>query len=325
MATAIGPVLTPLEPLMKRLTLAFLACALALPTAAQAGALDCPSVELIVGFGAGGGTDLFARSIHPKLEEELGVPVQVLNVTGGSGAVAFSEVASRPADGCTVFAITTDYVLLEVTNAADLSLTDMNVLVRAHVDVGLLNAAATGPESLEAMLEAAGDRALLIGGVGSASFDEGAVKILMDQVDAEYRYIPYDGAKEMHADLLGGRLDLAYDEVGVMLPMVEAGQIRPLVVAFGERVDVLPDVPTAGELGLSLSPPIWRGIAVAGGTPPEAASAIAAAVEVALKEGAYVDYEKGRSLDLAPGFAGPDEFPAVIEAEIERFGAAMAQ
>ena len=100
---------------MKTLPIALLACTMALPALAEASTLDCPSVEVIVGFGAGGGAGLFARSIQPKLEEELGIPVQVLYVTGGSGAVAFSEVASRPADGCTGFASTTDYVLLEVT------------------------------------------------------------------------------------------------------------------------------------------------------------------------------------------------------------------
>ncbi|MBO6675261.1 MAG: tripartite tricarboxylate transporter substrate binding protein [Rhizobiales bacterium] len=293
---------------------------------AQDATIGCSSVELIVGFGAGGGTDLFARSIQPRIEEELGVPVQVLNITGGSGVVAFRDVMRRPADGCTIFGINTDYVLLEVTGAAaELSLLDMSPLVRAHVDIGLLNASASGAESFEAMVMTARNegRDLLIGGVGAGSFDEGAVMILMDQSDIGYRFIPYDGAQEMHADLLGGRLDLAYDEVGVMLPMAEAGQVRPLLVAFDERIDSLPEVPTAGELGLNVSPPIWRGVAVRRETPEDIKQAIASAVEAALSDERYRAYEIGRSLDIVPGFAGPDAFPDIVRLEIENFAASL--
>lgn len=282
---------------------------------------DCRAIEFIVGFGAGGGTDLFARAIQPGMEEELGVPVQVLNIPGGSGTIAFAEVMNRPADGCTVFAINTDYVLLEVTGASDLSLLDLSPLVRAHVDIGLLNAGVEGAQTFQSLLSQSREegRDLLIGGVGSGSFDEGAVAILMAQANVNYRYIPYDGAQEMHADLLGKRLDLVYDEVGVMLPMTQAGQVKPLLVAFDQRIEALPDVPTASELGLGTSPPIWRGIGVREETPDMLKQAIASAVEAALDGDAYRAFEASRSLDIAQGRAGPDLFRSIVAAEIESF------
>ncbi|MEO0398865.1 MAG: tripartite tricarboxylate transporter substrate binding protein [Pseudomonadota bacterium] len=285
----------------------------------------CSAIEILVGFGIGGGTDLFSRTLAGALRKDLGAPVQVVNITGGSGVSAFRELMKRPANGCTLLALTSDYVVLHTLQPKDVDLNRLAPLARAHTELGLLSGRADGPASWDALvaLAKAEDRRLLIGGVGARSFDRAAVDITLADAGIAYRYIPYSGAKAMQTDLFGGRLDAVYDEFGVMKPVYEAGAARPFMVFNDEPIALLPDTPTASALGLNVAPSIWRGVAMHWETPGADIDRLALAIGRALQSDSYKTYEAQRRLDLMQGGLSAADFTTALASDQREFAAVL--
>ena len=285
------------------------------PPAAEA----CKRLEILVGFGIGGGTDTFARQLAAPLSEVAGLPVQVANLTAGSGIAAYRELLARPADGCTLLAVTSDYPILSLYEPETIDLDALDFLVRAHAEIGLLLERSGAQGSWPALLEhlRRERRSLLVGGVGARSFDRSAIAIALADQGLRYRYIPYGGAREMQADLLGGRLDAMYEEFGAAKGLLDSGQVEALVVLTENRVEMLPDAATAAELGLPVPPPIWRGIAMRNAVPDDRIAEVAAAVNHALQSETYVAYEQGRYLHLGQGYLGDSgAFSEAVQAEV---------
>ena len=285
---------------------------------ASAADYPCSSVEWIVGWGAGGGSDSFARSMAPGVADTLGVPVRVINMPGASSIVAQEEVLNRPADGCTIFSITPDQLTNEITGLTELSHTDLQPIMRAHVDIGMMHARKGGEfGSWDDVIAYAKDNPgeLLVGGTGAASFDEIVVNIVFGAAGVEFRYIPYEASKEMHADLLGGRLHVVYDEVSVLAGMIEAGQVAPLIVLAESELEKFPGVQAARDLGYQVPPSLWRGAAVKGGTPADVVKMLEGAFMAAADTEAYQTFEEGRLLNLYPGRLGADGFAELLAGE----------
>lgn len=282
---------------------------------------SCSAVEILVGFGIGGGTDTFSRTLAQAIRQDLGMPVQVVNITAGSGRGAFRELMKRPADGCTLLAITSDYLVLEALQPEEIDLTRLTMLARAHAELGLLSARHGGPGTWQQVVDqaTAQKRRLLIGGTGAQSFDRTAVDIAMKTAGVSYRYIPYNGTKEMQTDLFGGRLDAIYDEYGVMKPLYEAGVATPLLVLSENPPARLSPVPASTALGLSAPPSIWRGIAIHKQTPANIIERLRRSVMNAMQMPVYRDYEASRDLNLLNGFLNGAEFQRSIDVERRLF------
>ena len=295
---------------------------------ASAAEIECSTIEFIVPFSAGGGTDIMARSLTPGIEKASGVPTQVINLIGGDGVVGKKEVMQRPADGCTLLAVTLDFVIFEANGNEAANLLDLQPLYRAHVDLGALHAGADGEIKNweDAKSKAQSDEGpLLVGGLSPASFDEAAVKILLGGSDVPFRYIPYDNSGEMHADLMGGRIHLMYEEISVAKPLIEAGQITPVVLAYNERLDSMPDVPAAEEIGLAVSPPIWRGVAVNKDTPPATVAALEQIMVEAAKSPEYADFAEQRGLTIVDGSLLSERFTESVTEERGAFAETLAE
>lgn len=259
------------------------------------------------------------------MRADMGTPVQVVNITAGSGRGAFRELMKRPADGCTLLALTSDYLVLEAIHGDEVDLGQLTLLARAHAELGLLSARGDAPARWEDIVERArqDNRRVLVGGTGAKSFDRTAVDITLGASDIAYRYIPYNGTKEMQADLLGGRLDAVYDEYGVMKPLYEAGVATPLLVMSDTPLARLNTVPTATALGLEAAPAIWRGIGIHAETQETDKLRLAKATARALRSDAYVAYEKARNLDLLEGRLDGPAFAHALAQERGAFQAAL--
>lgn len=300
-------------------------CLLTGCTAASDDEAPCSAVEILVGFGIGGGTDLFSRTLSVGLSDDLGVPVKVINITGGSGVGAFRELMRRPVDGCTLLALTSDYVVLDVLQPKDVDLDRLAPLARAHTELGLLSTRTEGAENWQDLITdvKAQDRRLLIGGVGARSFDRTAVNITLSNAKVPFRYIPYNGTKEMHADLFGGRLDAIYDEFGVMQPIFEANEARPLMTLSEAPEGLLTDTPSSTSLGLNAAPPIWRGTVMHADTPAADVARYAAAIQRAMQTDTYKNYETGRRLNLMQGQLDAEGFKAALARDRIDFSAVL--
>jgi len=287
---------------------------------------DCSRIEVLVGFGIGGGSDTFARQLAMPLEEYLGIPVQVLNITAGGGIGAYRELLARPPDGCTMLVVSSDYSVHAVYEPETVDLAALRFLVRAHAEAGLLVRASGSNESWPELLArvSSEQRSLRVGGSGARSFDRAAISVALAGIEQPYRYIPYGGAREMQADLLGGRLDAMYEEYGSLKALLDAGEVEPMLTLAEQRIEVLPATPAAGELGLKAAPRIWRGIAVDRRIADPQAERLRSALSIALADPRYVEYERSRSLASADGrVSDPQFFESAVRRETEAFSQAL--
>jgi tripartite-type tricarboxylate transporter receptor subunit TctC len=242
-----------------------------------AGAQGWPEkpIRLVVGFAAGGGTDLVARTIGPKLADALGQPVVVENKPGASGLIAGELVAKSPADGYTIMVtaagilavaphfqakppfdtfkdfesialiVTSPYVVVVNPSLPAKTLAEFNALARAKP--GTINFGSSG--------------------AGGAPHLSGELYKRMAGIDIVH--VPYKGLAPALTDLIGGQIQASFADVNLVLKNIEAGKLRALAVTGSKRFNVLPDVPTVAEAGVpGYRAETWYGLSAPAGTPP---------------------------------------------------------
>lgn len=310
-----------------RCALALAALGIVVAPAAQA-AEKYPSrpIQWIVGWGAGGGTDVFTRALVKGVQGRLGVAIAVQNMPGASSATAMDYVMNQPADGYTVFSITSDLLQNAVLKRGAYTFRDLNLLVRAHVDVGMIQAGPASPFKSWSELVAqakANPGKQTWGGTGAGSSDEINSFVIADAAGIQIKYVPFEGASEMHAALLGGHVQAMYEEAGPVISLIEAGRTNPLLVLADKRLGRFPNVPSAKELGYTVPPFLWRGVALKKGTPPEIVTTLLKAIEGAMKAPEYQQFEEKRLLNLYPGFMVGEEFARNTEREYAVYAAIM--
>lgn len=289
-------------------------------SAAQGQEYPTNTIEVIAGWGAGGGTDIFSRDITVHMSEILGVSMPVVNMPGASSAIATDYVQKQPADGYTLFAITSDIMVNSVVGISPYSYEDLAPVVRAHVDVGMIQVGDKSPfKDWESLVEYAKEnpKLLTIGGTGAASFDEVATMAIMREAGIKVSYVPFDSASIMHSALLGGHIMAIYEEMGPVKGLIEAGNVAPVLVITAERLEVLPDVPCAAEFNYSLPPMQWRGLCVKAGTPEEIVNKLIEAAVEAIKTEGHQKFMHQRVLDLYPGLLVGEEFKKDMARELE--------
>ncbi len=313
---------------LKRLYCCMAVTLITLGMAAGVWAAEYPdgNIEVVVGWGAGGGTDLFSRSISAPLAKVMGTNVVVMNMPGASGAVAGDYVLQQPADGLTIWAMTSNYPVNVAAGKTPHGLDQYDTVVRMQHDTASLYVSKNSPfKTIDELVAYAKEKPgkLTVGGTGSASFDEVMVTLAMEAMGIEVQYVPYESAGKMHAAMLGGHLDCLFDEFGPTAGYRKDGSMRPLVVLADERVNGFPDLPCTKEKGWNVNIGIWRGILVKKGTDPRIIQALAKAFAEAAKDPAYQKIVKDSFLDLRPGYLAPEEFNSFLGNEIKMFSDTM--
>jgi tripartite-type tricarboxylate transporter receptor subunit TctC len=233
------------------------AAALALPAVASAQqAWPTKPIRLLVGFAPGGGTDIVARALGPKMSEILGQQIIVENRAGAAGTIAADLVAKAPADGYTLLAghansnAIAPHVLAKVPFDAIADFTPItyigyvpNVLV-VHPSVP-----AKSVEELVALARAKpGAMTYASSGVGSTQHLAGA---LFNQLSGtQMNHVPYKGSGAAIVDLLAGQVDANFDTMPPVLPHIRDGKLRALAISTPKRLPQLADVPTFEEKGI---------------------------------------------------------------------------
>ena len=269
----------------------FLLCSLlfSLPGAFAA---DAPypthPIRLIVPFVAGGGTDLLARLISPKLGETLGQQI-VIDNRGGGGSILGTQLLSRsPPDGYTIGVLDTAF-------AINPSLAD-KLPYDAERDFTFVAILATSPtvlvaqrglkvRTLQELIAAAkanpGKIRAASAGVGSSSHL--TIEILNTAAKIQLLHVPYKGAGAAIQDMLGGHVDLTFAVAGSVLPQIQAGTLIALGVAGKKPLPQLPNVPTFAQAGLpEVNPEAFRFMAAPAGLPANVDQKLAAALTTVL-------------------------------------------
>jgi tripartite-type tricarboxylate transporter receptor subunit TctC len=295
-------------------------------TAASALAQNYPSrsVRMVVGFAAGGPTDVIARIVAQKLSDTLGHQFYVENIGGAGGNTASGQVARAPADGYTVMVVSTGFVVnpsLYARVPYD-PIKDFApvTLVAASPNVVVVNPsvpAKTIPELVQLIRDNPGRYSYAGPGVGSTPHLSGELFRL--RFDLDLVHVPFTGAGPAIQATLGGHTPIAFTAMPPAIASVREGKLRALGVAAEKRVAALPDLPTFAEQGVKdQEADTLTGIVVPAGTPKEVVDLLQR--EVAKIVAQPEVKERLSTLGFVPIANTPDEFGARIRLEIEKWG-----
>jgi tripartite-type tricarboxylate transporter receptor subunit TctC len=312
---------------LARRTLLHLAASAAILSASSrfSSALSYPArpVRIMVGFPAGGTTDIGARLIAQWLSDRLGQPFIVENRPGAGTHMATEAVARASADGYTLLMTTasnainaTLYDRLNYNFRRDIvpivGVMRSPFVLEAHPDVPVK----TVPELIAYAKANTGKLNLASFGTGTSSHLTGELFKMMAGV--EMLHVPYRGSAPMLIDLLSGRVQFAFDNLPASIEHIRSGKLRPLAVTTTMRSEALPGVPALGEMLPGFESSAWIGVAAPKGTPVEIIERLNKEINAALADPKI----KARFVDLSGMVFGgtPADLEKLIDEETEKWG-----
>jgi tripartite-type tricarboxylate transporter receptor subunit TctC len=300
---------------------------LALMFAGALAAQDYPSkpVRMVVGFPPGGGTDVVARILVPKLTEQLGQSVFIENRPGATGTTAAAMVATSPGDGYTIMM---GHVSVNAIAPSLFSNLPYDV-VRDFAPVAIAAAVphiitthpslpATTLRELIAYVRANPGK-LSFPSAGNGSMPHLAGEIFKSLADARLLHVPYKGSGQSMQDLLGGVHLVAFDTMPAASPHVRSGRLRALAVSSVARQPSFPDVPTAEEAGLpGYVVTTWYGVFAPPSTPAPIVARLHAEIVKAMQSKEIREKLEGIGSDGTVS-RSPAEFAALVRADTARY------
>jgi len=303
-----------------------LAAALLLMGVPAASAQGYPTrpVRVVVGFPAGGPTDVIARLVSQKLSDALGHQFFVENIGGAGGNTAAGQVARATPDGYTIMAISTGFVVnpslyAKVPYDPVKDFTAVT-LVAASPNVVVVNPSVPAkslPELVQLVRNNPGKYSFAGPGVGSTPHLGGELFRLTFGLDLVH--VPFTGAAPAVQATIGGHTPIAFTALPSSLAAIQAGQVRAIGVAATERAGAIPDVPTFAEQGIKdQDADTLTGLVAPAGTPKEIVDLLYREIAKAVAQPDVK--ERLAVLGFKPVANTPDEFSARIKLEIEKWG-----
>lgn len=284
---------------------------------------DDRGIELIAGYGPGGGHDTLLRTMAKVLQEEgiIDVPMVVVNKPGGGSAVAMGYLNGQSGDPHYLMAVTSSFVTTPLTSNVGLDHADFTPIARLGIDPELLLVSANGPFSSIEDLKNAG-RTLNVGGTATGSIEHIVAIEFGEQAGVDINYIPYQGDSDVVAALLSGQVDFTIGNPGVAGDFIEAGNFKALAISTEERVDLMPDVPTFQEQGLDITMSLFRGITAPADISPEARDWLIGKMQELSESDAWQEAYMQPNAVVA-GFLPGEEFGAYLDETKEVYREAL--
>jgi tripartite-type tricarboxylate transporter receptor subunit TctC len=246
----------------------------ALPRIATAQAYPTRPVRLIVGFAAGGSTDISARLIAQWLTERLGQTFVVENRGGAGSNIGTEAVVNAPADGYTLLVgATANAINATLYNKLNFDFMRDTVPVAGIIrvpnvmEVNLSVPARTVPEFIAYAKANPGKISMASGGVGASSHMSGELFKFMTGIDMVH--VPYRGVAPALTDLIGGQVQVMFDTMPNTIEYIKAGKLRALAVTTTTRNTAMPDLPTVAEFLPGYESSAWYGVSAPKGTPAD--------------------------------------------------------
>jgi tripartite-type tricarboxylate transporter receptor subunit TctC len=298
---------------------------------AQAAAFPTKPVRIIVAFPPGGGTDIVARVMAPKLAELWGGQQAIVDNRAGASGVIGTEAAARAApDGYTWLLGTmgnltvNQYLYPRMPVDPQRDLTALTQVVAVHfVMVAHPSLPAKNVKELIALAKARpGQINYSSSGPGGAPHLAG--ELLKSMAGISLVHIPYKGSGPSFTDLLGGQVSLTCDSLLQALPYIKAGRLKALAVLGSKRSKLLPDVPTVAESGVpGYELTNWFGLVVPAATPKDLITRLYGDVSKVLAQPDVRDKIEGMGADVID--STPDQFAAFMRAETTKWAKVIKQ
>ena len=304
---------------MRRLTLALL---LAFISHATARAADFPSrtVTIISPYQAGGTSDIIARVLAQKLGERWGKPVIVENKPGANGGIGVNAVINAAPDGHTLLAVASSALTLNPLFYPELNydpVRDLAPITRtgAVTNVLVVNPAVPAKD-VKSLIELAREKpgTLTYASQGTGSNGHLTGELFKQRAQIEILHVPYKGSAPAVQDLLAGHVQIMFDNLPSVLPLIRADELRALAVTTPERSSELPDVPTIAEAALpGFNTSAWFALLAPKGTPAEIIQDIERAAVSVLMVPKTQDRLRSAGVDVVAG--GSSELKKRISSE----------
>ena len=227
------------------------------------------NVQCIVPYSAGGGTDQVMRGLADAAASEF-KNLSVINVTGAGGATGMLQGANSKNDGSTITMTTVELITLEAMgNNAGLTYTMFKPIMLINTACSAITVKADDPRfnTFEDFIKYAQQNEVLVGNSGIGAIWHLAAAGLAKETGSKFKHVGYDGAAPAITDLLGGHIDATSVSYAEVSAFVESGDLKVLAVLSDNRLEAIPDVPTAKECGYDVVLGTWRGISVPASTP----------------------------------------------------------
>lgn len=281
-------------------------------------------IRLVVGYTAGGATDLLARTAAAKLTEALGQPVIVENRPGAGSVIGTAAVARAAPDGHTLlmgaFALAVNATLQK--NLPYDTLRDFAPISQVAMTPYLLVVHPSMPvKNVQQLIALAkkrpGELNYASAGTGTGAHLSG--ELLRASASIDIVHVPYKGAEPATADLLGGRITMTFINILQTMPLVRQGKLRALGVTTAKRSAIAPDIPTIAESGVpGYELDGWFGVLAPANTPQALIFILHAAIVKGLRSKETRD--RFLALGVEPVGSSPEEFARFIKNEVDKWG-----
>ncbi|MDG4663219.1 tripartite tricarboxylate transporter substrate binding protein [Mycobacterium sp. 236(2023)] len=282
-------------------------------------------VEMYVGASAGGSSDLISRAVSKGLSDNLGATFPVINREGANGALAAAEIGNAKPDGskigiqnASLFTITPLAVAPDEATSIDQFEVVQGV---SRDDYVLVTNPASGFRSLADMQGS--PRVVRYGTTGVGTGAQLSAALLFNTSKVNSQAVPFDGGAPALAAVLGNQVDVASLQVGEAIENIQSGKLIPLAVFGPERIEYLPDVPTAKEQGLDVEVTQYRFMTVPKGTPQDVKDRLAEGMEATFATEEYKEFNKQNS--LTPMEVSGDEVVAQLQEDQKRYADLVQQ
>lgn len=303
------------------------ACAVVLGTLGAAGSAsafpDGP-VTMIVPFAPGGTSDQAARPLAMALERLWGQPVPVTNKPGGGSAIGMTAAAMAKPDGYTITIANPGYILLPATDRIlerDASFDPASLVPIARVSaepiVFLVKADAPW-KTFQELVDDAKQHPGEFSYASSGTYGAGHIpsEMLFAAADVDLNHVAYQGGGPGLTALLGGHVNVSGGGPAVVKPLIDSGQVRALLHTGGERLTLLPDVPTAKELGLDVEFYLWAGLFVTAQVPDDILATLRQDVKKVVQDPEYI--KTMENIQVPIQYLDGAEFAEVLKRDAER-------
>jgi tripartite-type tricarboxylate transporter receptor subunit TctC len=304
-----------------------LAAWLGLHGPARADGYPTRTVKIIVPFPAGGTADAVPRLVADWLSRKWGQPVVIENRTGAAGNIGAEQAYHSPPDGYTLLSAPPPPLVINQSLYPKLGFDPGKfeaIIVMAQVP----NALMVNPNNVKAstLRELIDDLQKNPDKVTAATQGNGTTSHLTSELfqlmaKVKLRNIPYRGSAPALQGLVAGDVDLMFDNLGVSLPLVEAGKLKLLAVASPSRLPSLPNVPTIAETLPGFEAVAWYGVVAPPGTPKDIIDTVNADVNEALRQPELQDHLKKLSAEVFGGSV--DKTTRYLAEEVERWRAVI--
>ncbi|WP_188052174.1 Bug family tripartite tricarboxylate transporter substrate binding protein [Aureimonas fodinaquatilis] len=283
------------------------------------------AITSIVAFGAGGSTDVAARSLVRFANEYIGQEIAVENRTGGAGAVGMLALANARPDGYTIGTVNFELLTFRPLERAPVGPDDVRFIMKVQSSPATLTVQADAPwNTLEEFIEDARKRPneLRIAASPPGAVWNVAAGLITSETNTEINVVPFDGGAQSAIALLGGQVDATTISVQEVIDHVTTGKLKVLATATEERHPALPDVPTFKEAGYDIVFGSWAAMAAPKDIPEERFQVLSAALKDMFDDERFQTFaaENGITLDYVAG----DELAGQMEADAEKVAAILA-